>query len=589
MHLSTPSQPRSRNAHLAKRIALVACWAVTLAGHTCLAQTKSIRVRGEQFQLQVATDQLFVRTAPNVKSADVAADVLRVQAELLELDKSLLKLAAIEAKPVSLLGGFLVPRLPGLKDADLAAVAARSPLIESAETVYRAGRQLVIPSGTITVRFAFREQPPARVLFALGEELGLKEVARPKYASGVVRFQPIKDQADLFQLCEQLLMRDFVRWAEPDLVVELDYVRPAIDTRAAIPRIATPAVDPSRPDLLPNDPLFSQQWHLANGDVGIRAPAAWSISTGKVDVRVAVVDTGMDLDHVDLRDRLLDGYDFVDDDDHPFSRQNAHATACAGLIGASSDNRIGVAGVAWRCKIMPVRMAPDDGFGTRWATAEAIAFAARNNVKIISCSIGSPWPSNQEFDAIDEATNAGCLIFAASGNHNPEFPEIDNPRVEFPAAYEKCIAVGAVRYDNKRCNYSNWGPALDLVAPGGFGGENSPGIWTTDCTGKDGYNAGATDGGDQAVDEPGGDYTGQFDGTSAATPIAAGVAALVWSSFPDLSPEQVRQCLLETATKIDRENPYWRNGHNIYYGYGKVDAYAAMQRAREMNSSQASP
>jgi subtilisin family serine protease len=485
-----------------------------------------------------------------------------------------LKLVATGAKDISLLGGTLVPRLPEMKTVDLAMIARGSALITSVEPVYHVRGQTVIPSGTVTVRFRFDGPPPDRLLFALTQDFDMKEVAKPKFAAGTVRFRPSGSDADVFSICNEISTRPYVKWAEPDLVYELPEIKRDGAARLSPPAAIQATGFSSLPSRMPNDPFFDVQWHLGNHRAGIYAPAAWSISLGSEDFIVAVLDNGVDLQHEDLRDKLVAGYDFVEDDDQPQpGAKDAHGTACAGLIGAAADNGLGMVGVAWNCKIMPVRISAEL-FVSNDRIAEGIAFSCRNGAKILSCSWSGGFPSNLLLDAIDQVTDAGCLVFAAAGNKREREPV---HFVHFPAAHDRCVAVGAVRVDEQRCSYSCYGPSLDFVAPSGD--EGFVAIYTTDHSGKNGDNPGETDEG-----WGDGNYTA-FNGTSASTPIVAGVAALVWSAYPQLSAAQVRRILEETATKIDPENGQWRDGHSVFYGYGKINAYAAMQRAGEMASS----
>jgi subtilisin family serine protease len=220
--------------------------------------------------------------------------------------------------------------------------------------------------------------------------------------------------------------------------------------------------------------------------------------------------------------------------------------------------------------LLPVRVIGSNSLLRAEMMAEGLHYAKEQGAKILSVSLGGPFPLNQWWDAIDEAARSDCLIVAAAANDG-EDPLMSF--VHFPAAWEPCLAVGALRPDNTRWPYSCFGPPLDLCAPSGDG--QTVGIWTTDSSGQLGYNQGGA-----GAEEASGDYLPWFNGTSAATPVVSGVAALVWSTYPSLTAQQVRQILEETATKVDPDRGQWRNGHSWYYGFGKVNALAALERAR---------
>ncbi|TYC02170.1 MAG: S8 family serine peptidase, partial [Kosmotoga sp.] len=220
------------------------------------------------------------------------------------------------------------------------------------------------------------------------------------------------------------------------------------------------------PEIYPNDPDFDDQWHYET----INLPAAWSQTTGSINVVVAVLDTGVRFDHPDLNGVFWDtGYDFVDDDLDPTdpgtdSEPNAlsHGTHVAGTIAALSNNSTGVAGVNWGgtggTKILPIRILGPNG-GSSFNVAQGIIYAVEHGAKVINMSIGSTSPSL----AVEEACTYGyeneVVLVAAAGN--------DNSGLRYPAKYSETYAIGAVTYDWQRSYYSNYGSELDFVAPGG--------------------------------------------------------------------------------------------------------------------------
>jgi serine protease len=322
----------------------------------------------------------------------------------------------------------------------------------------------------------------------------------------------------------------------------------------------------------PNDPLYKYQWHLDNAQYGgIGMKEAWDISTGS-GVIIAVVDTGVAYENYGRRYKrapdlagtsFVQGYDFVNDDTHP-NDDNSHGTHVTGTIAQTTNNELGVAGVAFNAKIMPVKVLDKSGSGYHSWIAEGIHYATDNGAHVISLSLGGSEDSETLKNAVKYAYENGVTVIAATGN------DASNT-ISYPAAYDDyVIAVGATRYDETLAYYSNYGPSLDLVAPGGD--------LTIDQNG-DGYNDGVL----QNTFNPNTKNTRDFgywffQGTSMATPHVSGVAALLIANGNAdadengiTSPDEVRFVLQETAE--DKGDP----GRDNIYGYGIVDACAALQ------------
>ncbi len=312
----------------------------------------------------------------------------------------------------------------------------------------------------------------------------------------------------------------------------------------------------------PNDPYYVYQWHLDNDLTGgINAGKAWRLQQGDPNVVVAVLDTGVAYEDYggfrmapDLAEALfVPGYDFVNDDEHP-NDDSGHGTHVAGTIAQSTDNRLGVAGVAFGCAVMPVKVLDSDGQGDHFSISQGIYFATNYGAHVINMSFGSPGDSRTLRDAVAYADRSGVTLVGAAGN-----AYLAGNAPSYPAAYEDyCIAVGAVRYDDTRAYYSNTGPHLDLMAPGGD--------LTVDQN-HDGYPDGILQ---QAfsVDLTEFNYF-FFQGTSMAAAHVSGVAALLVSRGVT-RPDKVRQAMELTARDVGPE------GWDAQYGWGVVDAYAAL-------------
>jgi subtilisin family serine protease len=298
---------------------------------------------------------------------------------------------------------------------------------------------------------------------------------------------------------------------------------------------------------LPNDPLFMPyQW-----DKWVMyADQAWDVVGGSMDVKVAVVDEGVDYQHPDLVADFKTGelgYDFIgnDNDPRPDNLQTAfHGTHVAGIIAATRNNNEGIAG--WSLvQLLSVRVLDDTGSGTTDVVASGVRWAADNGARIINMSLTSPSSSTPMEEACTYAAQAGVVLVAASGNN-------DTSAVGFPAALSQCIAVGATSTDSRLSSYSNYGPEQELVAPGDT---------ILSCV-------------------PGGHY-GWAWGTSMASPQVAGVAALVLAKNWGLSAVEVRAIL--DASAIDMGLA----GRDIQYGYGLVNAKRAVDLAAAVSASRA--
>ncbi len=302
----------------------------------------------------------------------------------------------------------------------------------------------------------------------------------------------------------------------------------------------------------------------------IKIEQAWTITQGRPEIHIAVVDEGVDLTHPDLSPNLLTGFDATGNGTAggPLTGE-FHGTACAGIIAAVKDNSIGIAGVAPNCKILPVHASFGSGQTDQWL-ADGLEWSWQpsfGNADVISNSWGGGSPSSSITNAINSAVTQGrgglgSVVLFSSGNDG-------NFIVSYPANLSNVIAVGATSINDSRESYSNYGIALDVVAPGG-----NNNVFTTDIVGPAGYSTS--------------DYASNFDGTSAACPHAAGVAALILSVNRCLTGIQVKRILELSCDKPGGlcYNPGQPNGSwNNQMGYGRINAYRAVQFAFSLETN----
>jgi serine protease len=325
----------------------------------------------------------------------------------------------------------------------------------------------------------------------------------------------------------------------------------------------------------PNDSLYRYQWNFTQ----LNAERTWGIQKGKSAVAVAVIDTGVAFEDYadpvtgqqfrkapDWGDtRFLPGYDFVNDDAHPNDDQG-HGTHVASTIAEATNNSAGLAGLAFGCAILPVKVLGADGVGSFFAVAEGIDFAVAYSengahpVRVINLSLSSPSFSQTAKSAIDRAVAAGVLVVAAAGNGGA-------PGVRFPANQDNVVAVGALDAAKQKAWYSSTGPEIDLVAPGGDCERDDDGDGAFDCVYQQTLRPSAVDAGryDDFC------YCG-MQGTSMATPHVAAAAALLFSQgFTDAAA--VRKALEQSAERLG-DAP--AGGRNDTYGYGLVQPAAAL-------------
>jgi len=326
--------------------------------------------------------------------------------------------------------------------------------------------------------------------------------------------------------------------------------------RGAIPDVRIPHTLQDI-DVPPDDPRYPGQWFYDR--IGIEA--AWALEDGKEDVVVVVVDNGCDPDHPDLD--LLPGRDVRDEDDDPRHEDdqpsNEHGTACAALVAADTDNGEGVAGTCPECSLRCVRLL-GEGIGTPLsADVAAYEFVLEVDADVVSSSwgfsdpIAVPGPLREILETLaDEGRGGlGTVVVFAAGNDNRNIGAAELQAVR------GVISVGATNFFDETTAFSNFGDAVDLVAP--------TGTITADISGADGADPG--------------DYTDLFGGTSSSAPIVSGVAALILSADPELSAAEVEALMRDTAAQSFFADPD-DEGHDAYYGFGLVQPEAALRSLR---------
>jgi thermitase len=280
-------------------------------------------------------------------------------------------------------------------------------------------------------------------------------------------------------------------------------------------------------NLVPNDPSYASQYHLPK----ISAPQAWDITTGSSTKTIAIVDTGVDLDHPDLAAKIVAGYDFVNTDAVADDDQG-HGTHCAGIAAAISNNGNQVAGVDFNAKIMPVKVLNKRGSGYTSDIIDGVYFAADNGAHVISMSLGGGSATTAFQDAINYAYGKGAIIVAAAGNSSTSTKS-------YPAAYNNVVAVASTTSTDAMSSFSNFGSWVDVAAPGSSILSTAMGGGTT-----------------------------TMSGTSMATPVVAGLMSLTWSKRTTATNQAVIDRVQATADKIAGTGTNWV--------HGRVNAYSAV-------------
>lgn len=364
----------------------------------------------------------------------------------------------------------------------------------------------------------------------LTERLNDRVEDRIENAPGLESIDDLDDANAELTVAQYLALPE-VEYAEPNMEIELD------------------AVEAALPPIHPSDPRFEDQWALANsgqrgGKQGadISALHAWLTTTGSDKVVVAVLDSGVDYTHEDLAPNMWkrpanidayqddqlgtiddeDGFNAIDNSSDPMD-ENGHGTHCAGIIGAEGGNNIGITGVNWKVRIMPLKFMNAGGFGTTKDAIEAINYVidrkkAGVNVRVISASWGSTQRSRALGEVIQKAIENDILFVAAAGNSS-----VNNDRQpHFPSSYPNVLAVAALDRHDQLAKFSNYGVKSVAIA--------APGVDILSTWLGNAYE--------------------EKSGTSMATPVVSGVAALIVAENPRISVDQLKKRLLASADPI---------------------------------------
>ncbi|MEA2174957.1 MAG: hypothetical protein QOD00_2549 [Blastocatellia bacterium] len=367
-----------------------------------------------------------------------------------------------------------------------------------------------------------------------------------------------EDGLDAEAVAEEYRHLPSVQYAEPNYQIKLDPEIGNVNHYDSAAQLAGRVLDKK-----PNDQMFAEQWSLSNEGQGggkagadISALRAWEKTTGSQSVVVAVLDSGVDYTHADLINNIwvrppdlaaytddelggfddIHGFSAVGDDD-PMD-QNGHGTHCAGIIGAEGDNAEGIAGINWKVEIMPLKFMSANGSGTTADAIKAINYVINRkragvNVRIISASWGSTMRSQALEDAIRNAGDEGILFVAASGNSSAN----SDKSPHYPAGYDlpNVISVAALNRNDELASFSNYGAkSVHVAAPGAE-------ILSTWLKGS--YE--------------------EHSGTSMATPLVAGEAALILSVDPNLSVKELRERIFKSVDKLDSLNGKVATGGRI--------------------------
>lgn len=527
-------------------------------------------------------------TVKLIKSEDMIAIRPTSRAEVTDV----LAASSTAAVPVDMgtsLGGFQIVKVQSTKEGmeNTLDEIRRHYMVDAGSHVYHTPSSAapIVPTGKLTLRFTpgSTDEQRQQVLNDNGLQIIDSTVRQKTDGTRVETFiaRVTTDSPNPLKVAEKLQQSDsVVSLAEPDLAT------------------------PGRlfAFQLPTDALFKEQWHLKNDGIQFgtslglkvgadaRVVAAWQRmqSLGSPACIVAVIDDGFDLSHPDLsgNSKVVAPWDFGTNTDNPAPRRfhpnpglgDYHGTACAG-VAIGNLNGGGIIGAAPNCRFMPVKWTGSISDDT---IKKQFGYVAAQGAWVVSCSWGVAADEFTLSTVMDEAitecategrNGLGCVIVFAAGNANHDINDPEGGTVDGFATHPDVIAVAASNSMDQKSNYSNFGREVSICAPSdGIGGR---GILTSDVRGTFEFQGVTYEAGYEV-----GDYTKTFGGTSSATPLVAGICALLLSVNPALTAKQVKEILEDTARPIGSPDSYV-NGHSIFFGHGCVNADAAVQRALE--------
>jgi subtilisin family serine protease len=285
-----------------------------------------------------------------------------------------------------------------------------------------------------------------------------------------------------------------------------------------------------------DDPMLPQQYSLQK----VEAAKGWFLNQGKDTVKIGIVDTGVDLEHPDLKDKLLEGYNALEPGKPP-KDDARHGTHVSGIASAIGNNGVGVAGLAPNCKILPVKVLSAND-GTIESISAGLIWAADNGADVVNMSLGTYTENQTLGEAVKYALDKNVVCIATMGNDNTE-------KKRYPAAYPGMIAVGSTDENDKKSSFSNFGPWMTVSAPGSNILSTLPTYMS-----NGGY--------------------GKMSGTSMAAPLVTGLAALVRSQHQNMAPKDVAKILQDSADDLGE------TGYDKYFGAGRINAFKAAKLAR---------
>jgi subtilisin family serine protease len=411
------------------------------------------------------------------------------------------------------------------------------PLQLEPEQPYVPDRAVIKISSDTVIQRGNTETADARIGPGKNSKKHPLSMVMAKYKSQIKQLQATRIQdyyiaetiegCDIEALCQQLRSEPFIIDASPDYYAVIT-------------------------STIPDDMYFQYQYSLYNtgqvylpetglsGTEGsdIKATEGWDWARGSDTVIIAVIDSGVALDHEDLHSKIVPGYDFVNDDSDPYD-DHGHGTFAASIAAAETNNGVGIAGVSWHARIMPIKVMAYNGYGSYLAIGTGMRYAVDNGARVLNLSVGGRSPSFILEDASEYCYNNGAVIAVSAGN--------SGSAVLYPAAYDDyCLAVAATDANDERPPWSNYGPQVDVAAPGNF-------VWGAEYSPADPDNLNS--------------YHWR-SGTSFATPHVAGAAALVMAYKPSLTNSQIMALIKYTADDV---NASTHPGVDDFLGYGRIN------------------